>query len=318
MFFSQATGFNTVLGYAKLIFIESNLGTSIHEDDAMGITAGLILISCGLAIGLSKVAPRRVLLLCSAVACCLTLTLLGTYYYLKQAGFLLACFSWTPLAALLSLVVSHMCGYGAVGWTVIVEILPKSVRSQLFPLLVAFNCVTSFGFALSFQHVENLAGYHVVFWLHAALTAIGIVVIALCVPETRDRTEQEIAAFFKTSEEKKYSDDASSYYCSCDSCSNSTMSTSCHCISSCPGSTARSAAMSNNSAEISSNICSCITECSTSVNSLTTSDSRTDVRSLQSNSSNEEDIRSFDLSEINRITTIDSHDRRIRSHRPED
>ena len=186
-----------MLGYAKIIYIESHLGPDIHEDTAMGITAGLILLSCGLAIGLSKVAPRRLLLLSSAISCSLTLSLLGLYYYLKAAGFHVANFAWTPLVALLSLIVSYMCGYGAVAWTVIVELLPGRVRSQTFPLVVAFNCIAHFGFALSFPYVENLAGYHVVFWIFAALTALGVVVVALCVPETRDRTEEEIAAFFR-------------------------------------------------------------------------------------------------------------------------
>lgn len=197
MFFSQATGFTTVLGYTKLIFIESNLGP-VSEDDAMGLTAGLILVSCGLAIGLSKVAPRRVLLLSSALGCCLTLTLLGAHYYLKQAATRSSSssFAWAPLAALLLLVVFYMCGYGAVGWTVIVEILPGAVRGQIFPLVVAFNCVCNFGFALSFRHLEDLAGYHGVFWLHAALTALGAGVIYRWVPETRDRTEMEIAGYF--------------------------------------------------------------------------------------------------------------------------
>jgi hypothetical protein len=196
MFFSQATGFNTVLGYAKLIFIEAHLG-SIHEDEAMGITAGILLMSCGLAIGLSKVAPRRVLLLASAAACCLTLTLLGVYYHLKEIRHeTVQSFAWLPLGALLVLIVSHMAGYGAVAWTVIVEVLPGPVRSALFPLVVAFNCVCNFGFALSFSRIENMAGYHVVFWLHAALTALGGVVVFAFVPETKDKTEKEIACYF--------------------------------------------------------------------------------------------------------------------------
>jgi hypothetical protein len=315
MFFSQATGFNTVLGYAKLIFIESNLGPAMHEDDAMGLTAGLILITCGLAIGLSKVAPRRVLLLCSAAACCLTLALLGTYYYLKQAGFPVASFAWTPVAALMSLIVSHMCGYGAVAWTVIVEILPEAVRSRIFPLLVAFNCVTSFGFALSFRHVENLAGYHVVFWIHAALTALGVVVIALCVPETRDRTEQEIAAFFRRADETKDSEDGNSCCCSCDLCSNSTSpSTCCQSNVGSYGSTAISIPINNSSAEISSNSSTFLTESTAGASSHTTGDSRIDIRSLASNSNNGDNFSTHgDIASIDSRLSIEGNNSNINS-----
>jgi hypothetical protein len=85
MFFSHATGFSLILGNSKLIFIDARLGF-IHEDKAMATAAVIILVSCGIAIGLSKIAPRRALLLFSATACCVILTLLGIYSITTSSG----------------------------------------------------------------------------------------------------------------------------------------------------------------------------------------------------------------------------------------
>jgi hypothetical protein len=203
MFFSHATGFSLILGNSKLIFIDARLGF-IHEDKAMATAAVIILVSCGIAIGLSKIAPRRALLLFSAIACCLILTFLGLYYYIKRESVGSdPSFAWVPLAALLSLIVCHMCGYGAVAWTIIVEMLPGTVRGQVFPLAVAYSCVSSFGFGLSYRTMKSMVGFHVVIWMYAAITALGALVVFFWVPETKDRTEAEIAEFFASSEDSE-------------------------------------------------------------------------------------------------------------------
>jgi hypothetical protein len=49
--------------------------------------------------------------------------------------------------------------------------------------------------------MKAMVGFHVVIWMYAAITALGALVIFFWVPETRDRTEAEIAEFFASSEE---------------------------------------------------------------------------------------------------------------------
>jgi hypothetical protein len=156
--------------------------------------------------------------------------------------------------------------------------------------------------------VENLAGYHVVFWIHAALTALGVVVIALCVPETKDRTEQEIAAFFWRGEETKDSEDGNSCCCSCDLCSNSTSSTCCQNNVGRYGSTAISIPINNSNAEISSNSSTLFTESTAGASSHTTGDSRIDIRSLASNSSNGDNFSTHgDIASIDSRLSIEGN-----------
>jgi SP family facilitated glucose transporter-like MFS transporter 8 len=195
MFFFQATGYNTVIAYSKLIFKES--GLAIDDNLAIGVTGGVILVSCAIAIGLSKVTPRKVLLLISSLGSAAALAALGAYYYMKKTeGGGMAAFGWVPLTAMIGLIIFFMVGFGAVAWTVMAELLPAHVRGGIYPFAVAFSWVCNFAFALSFGYIQRLFGSYASFWTYTALSLAGGVFIYFMVPETKDRSAEEVAAFF--------------------------------------------------------------------------------------------------------------------------
>ena len=89
-----------------------------------------------------------------------------------------------------------MVGYGAVAWTVMAEILPTSARGKLYPFAVAFTWICNFCFALSFGYIQEYSGSFSAFWCFAGLSFIGAIFIVFCVPETKDKSPEEIAEFF--------------------------------------------------------------------------------------------------------------------------
>ena len=195
MFFFQATGYNTVIAYSKLIFKES--GLAIDDDLAIGLTGGVILVSCAAAIGLSKVTPRKALLLVSSFGSGAALVALGAYYYLKKTeGGALVTQAWVPLAAMLALIVFFMVGFGAVAWTVMAELLPTHVRGRVYPFAVAFAWICNFVFALSFGYIQKSFGSYASFWTYAGLSFGGGLFIFYLVPETKDQPAEEVAKFF--------------------------------------------------------------------------------------------------------------------------
>jgi len=198
MFFFQATGYNTIIAYSVSLFRES--GQTIHEHLATGITSGVILASCVLALGLARIAPRKVLLTTSSLGTATSLVMLGTYYYAKKTmdGMITETWSWVPLLSMMMMITFFMIGYGAVAWTVMAEILPARVRSNLYPFTVAFSWVANFGFAKSFVYIQRGIGSHGAFWLYAVLTLIGTVFIRFCLPETKDKNVSEVAEFFNS------------------------------------------------------------------------------------------------------------------------
>jgi len=195
MFFFQATGYNTIIAYSIILFRES--GQTMHEHLATGITGGVILLSALLAIGLAKVSPRKTLLMVSALGTSSSLIILGAYYYLKQEG-PLPQWTFVPLLSMLMMITFFMIGFGAVAWTVMAEILPAKVRGHLYPFTVAFTWLCNFGFAKSFVYIQRSIGSYGAFWTYALLTLSGTLFIMKGLPETRNKSAEEIEKFFNS------------------------------------------------------------------------------------------------------------------------
>lgn len=202
MFFFQATGYNTIIAYSLILFRES--GQTIHEHLATGITGGVILLSALLAIGLAKVSNRKTLLVISALGTSSSLIILGVYYYLKQEG-PLPKWTFVPLLSMLMMITFFMIGFGAVSWTVMAEILPAKVRGHLYPFTVAFTWVCNFGFAKSFVYIQRSIGSYGAFWTYALLTLSGTLFIIKGLPETRNKSSEEIEIFFNRLSRKSWS-----------------------------------------------------------------------------------------------------------------
>jgi len=208
MFFFQATGYNTIIAYAKLILLRS--GLLMDEHLACGLTGGVVLASSVIALIMSKLVARRRLLMTSSLGCSMNLIVMGCYYYLDDViaqvsksgrhgdweGIrqLMQQVSWLPLACVLTFITAFMVGYGAVAWTVMAEVLPSAARGRIYPFAVAFTWVCNFLFALGFGYVEESYA----FWTFGGLTLLGLGFVVVCVPETGGKSAEEIASFFVT------------------------------------------------------------------------------------------------------------------------
>ena len=70
------------------------------------------------------------------------------------------------------------------------------MRGDLYPFTVAFTWLWNFGFAKSFIYIQRLVGSYGAFWSYAGLTLVGVIFIIFCLPETRNKSEEEIGKFF--------------------------------------------------------------------------------------------------------------------------
>ena len=73
------------------------------------------------------------------------------------------------------------------------------MRSQLYPFTVAFTWLCNFGFNKTFPYVKTYIGLQGAFWSYAAFTLLGSVFLVLGIPETKDKSSEEVAAFFNKS-----------------------------------------------------------------------------------------------------------------------
>jgi len=193
MFFFQATGYNTILAYSLSIVHES--GQLLSDEYVMAIKGSIILLSAVIAMGLARIVLRKFLLVISCLGISVSLVILGSYYYLKQFQDV-ADWSFVPLLLLVTMIFFFMIGFGALSWTVMAEIMPAKVRSQLYPFSVAFTQLVNFGFGKTFPYATKLIGLDGTFWIFAGLTLVGCIFIIFCIPETKNKCAEDIAAFY--------------------------------------------------------------------------------------------------------------------------
>ena len=77
------------------------------------------------------------------------------------------------------------------------------VRGQLYPFTVAFSWLCNFGFSKAFPYLEIFIGLYGIFWGYAGITFIGGVFVFLGIPETRNKTAEEVAAFYNKVSDSK-------------------------------------------------------------------------------------------------------------------
>ena len=63
---------------------------------------------------------------------------------------------------------------------------------------MAFTWLCNFGFAKSFMYIQKLVGAFGAFWSFAALTFVGVGFVIFCLPETKNKSAEEIAKFFSS------------------------------------------------------------------------------------------------------------------------
>jgi len=77
------------------------------------------------------------------------------------------------------------------------------VRSVANSLIICFAFVTSFLTTKSFADLIQAVGLDRTFWIYSGFCAVGIVFTFISVPETKNKTIEEIQSFFKTNDKLK-------------------------------------------------------------------------------------------------------------------
>jgi MFS family permease len=96
------------------------------------------------------------------------------------------------LTFLILYVGSFAIGFGPVFWLLISEIYPSEIRGEANSVATAANWLANFGVALTFLSLVTAFGQTAVFGAFAVLSVLAIVFTLALVPETRERSLEEI------------------------------------------------------------------------------------------------------------------------------
>ncbi len=186
--FQQFVGVNTVIYYAPTILSDTGLtkSSSITQTVFVGVTNVVFTI---IAVLLLDRIGRRKLLLGGTIGLTVSLVLIGVYFttpYLQDNAPYLA------LVALLLYIASFAIGLGPVFWLMISEIFPTGIRSKAMSVSTVANWGANFIVAATFLSLGHLITRQGTFYLYAALGIAAIIFFAAKVPETKDRSLEEI------------------------------------------------------------------------------------------------------------------------------
>ena len=185
----QLIGVNTVIYYAPTIlkFTGLSTGSAITQALSVGITNVIFTI---VAILVLDRVGRRLLLIVGTVGCIVSLGVLGAFF---ASGALQQHVPWLALVCLIVYIASFAVGLGPVFWLMISEIFPLSVRSPAMSLSTVANWGSNFVVSTFFLSLVTAISREGTFWLYAAFGILALVFFIFRLPETKDRSLEEIA-----------------------------------------------------------------------------------------------------------------------------
>ncbi|MFM7448712.1 MAG: MFS transporter [Leptolyngbyaceae cyanobacterium] len=187
--FQQVTGINTVIYYAPTILEFSGIksaAVSILGTTGIGVINVLFTIA---GAWLVDRAGRRPLLLISLSGMAVSLGLLALAFQLPQFA---SSLGMAVVVILMLYVASFAIGLGPVFWLLISEIYPLNVRSKAMSVATVANWGANLIVAVTFLSIVQALGRPGAFWLYAVLTLASVVFTYKLIPETKDRTLEQI------------------------------------------------------------------------------------------------------------------------------
>jgi len=186
--FQQIVGINTVIYYAPTIlsFTGLHAGGALTQALFIGVTNVVFTI---VAILLLDTLGRRFFLILGTVCVIIALVSLGLYFqlpYLQQHAHYLALFS------MMFYIAGFAIGLGPVFWLLIAEIYPLRIRASAMAVATFFNWAFNFGVSYTFLTLIHYLTRAGAFWLYAFLGICALVFFWRFVPETKDRSLEQI------------------------------------------------------------------------------------------------------------------------------
>jgi sugar porter (SP) family MFS transporter len=188
--FQQITGINTIIYYAPTLLKSAGLGSSaaLLANVVNGaVNVGMTIV----AIRLLDRTGRRPLLLGGTAGMAAGMIVVALTFLLGGDQ-LHGAAAYIAIGGLLIYTGSFAIGLGPVFWLLISEIYPVKIRGQAMSVATMANWGANFLVTISFLTLLGAIGNAGTFFLFAGLSIVAVVYFQRQVPETRNRSLQEI------------------------------------------------------------------------------------------------------------------------------
>ncbi|TSM85951.1 Solute carrier family 2, facilitated glucose transporter member 8 [Bagarius yarrelli] len=215
MLLQQFTGINAIMFYAETIFEQAHFQNGSVASVIVGATQ---VIFTAVAALIMDRAGRKVLLILSGVAMCVSEATFGIYFKLSTAthdnSTLFSIIteaqdsvseaahpdlSWLALTSMGIFITGFALGWGPIPWLIMSEIFPTKARGFGSAACVLTNWICAFIVTKTFQNLTDLITSAGTFWMFSCFCAVNVIFTIFFVPETKGKTLEEIQAHFKGS-----------------------------------------------------------------------------------------------------------------------
>ncbi|XP_051172813.1 facilitated trehalose transporter Tret1-like isoform X2 [Leptopilina boulardi] len=192
MFFQQLSGVNAIIFYAAKIFTAA--GSSLSSEVCTIIVGVMQCAAVFVSTMIVDKLGRRILLLASEVAMCLTTLLVGVFFYMQEQKMDVSAIGWLPLTSVCLFIVLFSLGFGPIPWMMIGEIFSLQTKGTAGSAACLFNWLMAFVVTKFFNNLTAELGNSVTFFIFSVVCAVGFFFVFFLVPETKGKTLQEIQA----------------------------------------------------------------------------------------------------------------------------
>jgi sugar porter (SP) family MFS transporter len=184
---TQVVGVNAVIYYTPTILEDAGLGSSSAILASVGI-GSLNVLSTVIALMFIDRLGRRPLILGGTAVVIAALTVIGVLFLFPLTG---AAGIWL-VAMLIVYQSAFACSLGVAVWLVNSELFPTAVRGKAASFGIVSHWGLDFLVSVSVLTLISWMTASGVFWLYAALGAIGLLYLRKWLPETKNRTLEDI------------------------------------------------------------------------------------------------------------------------------
>ena len=188
---AQSVGINTVIYYAPAIFMKAgyhDASSAFLATIAVGTVNFLFTIVAILAIDRLG---RKPLLLAGLAGMLISLVCAAMLFNVSTVGAV-----WV-LFPILGFVALYAVSLGPIAWVLVSEIYPNRIRGVAMAICMAALYIADFIVSLTFPRLMEIMGYRV-FFVYAAVCAVGFLFVWLAVTETKGKTLEEIETMWTT------------------------------------------------------------------------------------------------------------------------
>jgi sugar porter (SP) family MFS transporter len=182
--FQQWCGINVIFNYAEEIFRSAGYDiSSVLKNIAW--TGSVNMAFTFVALGVVDRRGRRPLMLFGAAGLAVVYTAMAVCYHGHVQG-------WPMLMLVLAAIACYSMSLAPVTWVVISEIFPNRIRGAAMAIAVAALWLACFILTYTFPILNAKLGAAGTFSLYAAICVLGFIFICFKLPETKNKTLEQI------------------------------------------------------------------------------------------------------------------------------